>query len=142
VAHQSVSIQRLRRRFAGEDVRIAERVGEQRASSIGSHQAYGEVMGVAPTQCLDAQTGVVAAPVPSILPTPAKLLKFGDRVRFAGARREQVKHLDARAEGVDTARDRPRDTNSRRAEFRRGPMPCAPGVPGGAWPLPPCSVDA
>ena len=26
-----------------------------------------------------------------------------------------MKHLDARAEGLDTARDRPRDINSRRA---------------------------
>jgi Transposase len=112
-----------------KDARIAERVGEQRASFIRSHQAYGEVMGVAPTRCLEAQTGVVAAPVPSILPTPAKLSKFGDRVRFAGARREQVKHLDARAERLDAARDRPRDTNSPRAELRRGPMPCAPGYP-------------
>ena len=134
VAHQSVSIQRLRRRFAGEGVRIAERAREQRASFKRSHQAYGEVMGVAPTRCLEAQTGVVAAPVPSILPTPAKLLKFGDRVRFAGARREQVKHLDARAERLDAARDRPRDTSSPRAEFRRGPMPLRTGVPGGAWP--------
>src|SRR5579864_1894314 len=94
--------------------------GEQRASFIRSHQAYGEVTGVAPTRCLEAQTGVVAAPMPSILPAPAKLLKFGDRVRFAGARREQVKHLDARAERLDAARDRPRDTNSPRAELRRG----------------------
>jgi hypothetical protein len=141
VAHQSVSIQRLRRRFAGEDVRIAERVGEQRASFIRSHQAYGEVVGVAPTRCLEAQTGVVAAPVPSILPTPAKLLKSGDRVRFAGARREQVKHLDARAERLDAARDRPRDANSPRAEFRRGPMPCAPGTRR-RLALPPSSVGA
>jgi hypothetical protein len=127
VAHQRVSIQRLRRRFAGEDVRIAERVGEQRASFIRSHQAYGEVMGVAAAQCLEAQTGVAAAPVPSILPAPAKLLEFGDCVRFAGARREQVKHLDARAGRLDTAGDRARYTNSPRAELRRGPMPCAPG---------------
>jgi len=40
-----------------------------------------------------------------------------------------VKHLDARAERLDAARDRPRDTNSPRAGLRRGPMPCAPGYP-------------
>jgi len=78
---------------------------------------------------------------PSILPTPAKLLKFGDRVRFAGARREQVKHLDARAGRLDAARDRPRDASSPRAEFRRGPMPCAPGTRR-RLALPPCSVGA
>ena len=98
-------------------------------------------MGVAPTRCLEAQTGVVAATVPSILPTPAKLLKFGDRVRFAGARREQVKHLDARAERLDAARDRPRDTNRPRAELRRGPMSCAPGTRR-RLALPPCSGAA
>jgi hypothetical protein len=99
-------------------------------------------MGVAPTQCLDAQTGVVAAPVPSILPTPAKLLKFGDRVRFAGARREQVKHLDARAERLDTDRDRPRDTNSpaRRAAAR--PDALRTGGTRRRLALPPCSVGA
>jgi hypothetical protein len=73
--------------------------------------------------------------VPSILPAPAKLLKFGDCVRFAGARREQVKHFDARAGRLDTAGDRPRDTNSPRAEFPRGPMPCAPGYPAAPGPV-------
>jgi len=134
VAHQSVSIQRLRRRFAGEDVRIAERVGEQRASFIRSHQAYGEVMGVAPTQCLEAQTGVVAAPVPSILPTPAKLLKFGDRVRFAGARREQVKHLDARAEGAGCRQGSAAGHQQRARRAPARPDALRTGVPGGAWP--------
>src|SRR5689334_14595637 len=37
-------------RFAGEDVWIAERVGEQRASLIRGDEAYREVMGVAPAQ--------------------------------------------------------------------------------------------
>jgi hypothetical protein len=122
-------------RLAGEDVWIAEGVGEQRASFIRSHQAYGEVVGVAPTRCLEAQTGVVAAPVPSILPTPAKLLEFGDCVRFAGARREfEVKHLDARAERLDAARDRPRDANGGRAGFRRGPDALRTGYPAGRGP--------
>jgi len=52
-----------------------------------------------------------------------------------------VKHLDARAQRLDAARDRPRDTNSPRAEFRRGPMPCAPGTRR-RLALPPCSVGA
>ena len=45
-----------------------------------------------------------------------------------------MKHLDARAERLDAARDRPRDTNSPRAEFRRGPMPCASGYPAAPGP--------
>jgi hypothetical protein len=47
---------------------------------------------------------------------------------------EQVKHLDARAGRLDTAGDRPRDTNrpARRAPAR--PDALCTGVPGGAWP--------
>ena len=45
------------------------------------------------------------------------------------------------AERLDAARDRPRDTSSPCAEFRRGPMPCAPGTRR-RLALPPCSVGA
>jgi hypothetical protein len=75
VAHQSVSIQRLRRRFAGADVRSAARVGEQRFLHT-KPSGYRDVRGVAPARPLEAHTGVVAAPVPSILLTPAKLVKI------------------------------------------------------------------
>src|SRR5689334_9810885 len=44
-------------RFAGEDVWIAERVGEQRASLIRGDEAYREVMGVAPAQCPELLLG-------------------------------------------------------------------------------------
>jgi hypothetical protein len=44
-----------------------------------------------------------------------------------------VKHLDARAERLDAARDRPRDTNSPRRGPAR-PDALRTGVPGGgAW---------
>jgi hypothetical protein len=62
-------------------------------------------------------------------PTPAKLLKS---VIVSGslARREQVKHLDARAERLDTAGDRPRVTDSPRAERRARPDALRTEVPG------------
>jgi hypothetical protein len=44
-------------RFAGEDVWIAEGIGEQRASFICGDEAYGEVMGVSPTQCPELLLG-------------------------------------------------------------------------------------
>jgi hypothetical protein len=61
-------------------------------------------------------------------PTPAKLLKS---VIVSGslARREQVKHLDARAGRLDTAGDRPRSPTARAPSAAPGPMPCAE-VPG------------
>ena len=43
--------------FAGEDVWIAERVGEQRTSFICGDEAHGEVMGVAPAQCPELLLG-------------------------------------------------------------------------------------
>ena len=94
-----------------------------------------------PVVDLEAQTGVVAGAGAVDLGNAYEAVAIGDRVQFAGARREQVKHLDARAERLDAARDRPRDTNSPRAELRRGPMPCAPGTRR-RLALPPCSVGA
>jgi hypothetical protein len=72
-------------------------------------------------------------------PTPAKLLKS---VIVSGslARREQVKHLDARAGRLDTAGDRPRVTDSPRAERRARPDALRRGTRHPA--LPPCSVVA
>ena len=87
-----------------------------------------------PVVDLEAQAGVVAGTGAVDLGNAYEAVEIGDRVQFAGAQREQVKHLDARAERLDTARDRPRVTDSPRAERRARPDALRTKVPGGAQP--------
>jgi len=71
---------------------------------------------------------------PSILPTPAKLSKFGDRVRFAGARREFEVNTSMPGPSGWIPPGIGRGTPAARAPSSGAARCPAHRVPGGAWP--------